>query len=143
MTKHYRFISNKEWQELHENGFIRNKNSRPLFLLPEKPLAKVVPESTNYNLTMEEFFNSTYPVFDKLSKECFLSYLIGTVSSDYLLELDLDETPSMYNLGWYGFDEKLELCVLETCISRYNAHNIKKVYKGDFYDWQNITEITM
>ena len=143
MTKYYRFISKEEWQELHKKGFIKNKNSRPLFLLPEKSLAKIVPEATNYNLTMEEFFNSTYPVFDKLSKECFLSYLIGTVSSDYLLELELDETPSMYNLRWYGFDEKLELCVLKACISQYNAHNVKKVYKGDFYDWQNITEITM
>ena len=143
MSKYYRFISKEEWQELHEKGFIQNKNPRPLFLLPEKSLAKIVPESTNYNLTMQDFFESTHPTFDQLSKECFLSYLIGTVSSDYLLEIELEKTPSMYNLGWYDFDEGLELCVLETCIASYNATDVKKVYKGDFYDWQNITEITM
>lgn len=114
MPKYYRFISKEEWQELHEKGFIQNKSPRPLFLLPEKPLAKIIPESTNYNLTMQEFFESTYPTFNHLTKECFLNYLIGTVSSDYLLEIELEKTPSMYNLGWYGFDEKLELCILET-----------------------------
>ena len=80
-----------------------------MYLLPEKPLAKIVPEPTNYNLTMQEFFESTHPTFNHLTKECFLSYLIGTVSSDYLLEIELDKTPSMYNLEWYGFDEEITM----------------------------------
>lgn len=141
MTKYYRFIYTDEYNALLDKGFVENKTARPLFLLSENPKTKILPEKYNYNLSMEEFFTLEFPSHPAFTKEVFLSYLIGPISHDYLIELEFENTPSMYNLGWYGYDDDSELCVLETCIKRYEISNITAIYTGDFYDWRNIKNI--
>lgn len=144
--KYYRFISKDELDYLHKYGRVENKTTRPLFILEEKPKTKILTNEHNYNLTMTEFFSSNALLYSNFTKETFMKYMVGIVSEDYLLELELDNTPSMYNLGWYHFKTlsngtDLELCVLETCISNYTLDEVKAIYTGDFYNWQNIKEI--
>ena len=68
--------------------------------------------------------------------------MIGTVSYDYLIELDLKKKPSMANLGWYYNNSNTELCLVEYCLDQYTIDDITAIYKGDFRDWQNIKTLT-
>ena len=95
---------------------------------------------------MTEYFSTNALPYLNFTKENFMKYMIGTISEDYLLELELDYTPSMYNLGWYNYNTlengtDQELCVLETCISHYTLTEVKAIYTGDFYNWQNNKEM--
>jgi hypothetical protein len=142
MSKYYRFISKEEYQNLSENEKITNINNRPLFILPEFPTAYILPEELNYNLTIEELLTSNHPRKLDFTKEIFLSYMIGIVSYDYLIELDLKKKPSMANLGWYYNENNTELCLVEYCLDKYTIDDITAIYKGDFWDWQNIETLT-
>lgn len=144
--KYYRFISKDELEHLYKYGRVESKNTRPLFVLEENPKTKILTSEHNYNLTMNQFFTSDALPYPNFTKEKFMKYMTGTISEDYLLELEFDSTPSMYNLGWYHYKTLsngtyLELCVLETCISNYTLDKVKAIYTGDFYNWQNIKEI--
>ena len=142
MTKYYRFISQEEYDNLKSDGVVINKNSgRPLFFLSENPTVYILPESLNYNITIEELLTSNYPRFENFNKELFQSYMLGTTPTDYLIEIDIDHTPSMYNLGWYYKDEDTEICIIETCLYRYTLDDVVNIYRGDFDDWQNITVV--
>ena len=142
MSKYYRFISKEEYQNLIKNEKITNINNRPLFILPEFPTAYILPEELNYNLTIEELLTSNHPRKLDFTKEIFLSYMIGTVSYDYLIELDLKKKPSMANLGWYYNENNTELCLVEYCLDKYTINDITAIYKGDFSNWQNIETLT-
>ena len=100
MTKYYRFISKEEYDNLKNEKVIINKDrGKPLFFLHENPTVYILPDSLNYNITIEELLKSNYPKFENFNKELFQSYMIGTTSTDYLIEIDIKYTPSMYNLG--------------------------------------------
>ena len=100
MTKYYRFISQDEYDTLKNEGAVVNKNNgKPLFFLIENPTVYILPESLNYNITIEELLTSNYPRFENFNKELFQSYMLGTTPTDYLIEIDIDYTPSIYNLG--------------------------------------------
>ncbi len=142
MSKYYRFISKEEYQNLIQNEKITNINNRPLFILPEFPTAYILPEEYNYNLTIEELLMSKHPRKLDFTKEVFMSYMLGTVSNDYLIELDLKQKPSMANLGWYYHDNGTELCLVEYCLNQYTIDDITAIYKGDFWAWQNIETLT-
>lgn len=144
--KYYRFVSQDELDYLYQHGRVNNKTTRPLFILEENPKTKILTNKHNYNLTMTEFFTSNALSYSKFTKETFMKYMVGTVSEDYLLEIELNHTPSMYNLGWYHYktlenSTELELCILETCISCYTLDDVKVIYTGDFYNWENIKEV--
>lgn len=142
MSKYYRFISKEEYQNLIRNEKIANINTRPLFILPEFPTAYILPEKLNYDLTVEELLESNYQRKLDFTKEVFMSYMLGTVSSDYLVELDLKKKPSMSNLGWYYNDDSTELCLVEYCLDQYTIEDVTAIYKGDFNDWQKIEKLT-
>jgi hypothetical protein len=142
MTKYYRFISKEEYDNLKNEKVIINKDrGKPLFFLQENPTVYILPDSQNYNLTIEELLQSDYQKFENFNKELFQSYMIGTTSTDYLIEIDIKYTPSMYNLGWYYNDENTEICIIETCLNQYTIEDVTNIYQGNFYDWQNITTI--
>ena len=71
-----------------------------------------------------------------------MSYMIGTVSQDYLIELDLKKKPSMTNLGWYYNEQNTELCLVEYCLEQYSIEDVTAIYKGDFVDWKDIKKLT-
>lgn len=141
MSKYYRFISKEEYKNLIDDEKITSLN-RPLFILPEFPTAYILPEELNYNLTIEELLSSNYPRKLDFTKEAFMSYMIGTVSQDYLIELDLKKKPSMTNLGWYYNEQNTELCLVEYCLEQYSIEDVTAVYKGDFVDWKDIKKLT-
>lgn len=142
MTKYYRFISQEEFDNLQKDKIIINKEKgKPLFFLKENPTVYILPESLNYRLTIEELLQSNYPKFENFTKESFQSYMIGTTSTDYLIEIDIKYNPSMYNLGWYYMDVGKEICILENCMYHYTLDDVTNVYQGNFYDWQNISAI--
>ena len=142
MTKYYRFISQEEFDNLQKDKIIINKDKgKPLFFLKEKPTVYILPDSLNYNIDIEELLQSNYPKFENFNKELFQSYMIGTTSTDYLIELDIKHIPSMYHLGWYYMDEDNEICILENCLYKYKLDDVTNIYTGDFYDWQNISTI--
>lgn len=142
MTKYYRFISKEEYDTIKNEKVIINKDrGKPLFFLQENPTVYILPDSQNYNLTIEELLQSDYQKFENFNKELFQSYMIGTTSTDYLIEIDIKYTPSMYNLGWYYNDENTEICIIETCLNQYTIEDVTNIYQGNFYDWQNITTI--
>ena len=144
MTKYYRFISQEEFKNLQKDGRIINKDrGKPLFFLRENPTVYILPESLNYKLTIEELIQSDYPKFEDFNKELFQSYMIGTTSTDYLIEIETDQKPTMYNLGWYYMNEDTEICIIENCFHQYTIKDITNIYVGDFYDWQHIQTIQL
>ncbi len=144
MTKYYRFISQEEFKNLQKDGRIINKDrGKPLFFLRENPTVYILPESLNYKLTIEELIQSDYPKFEDFNKELFQSYMIGTTSTDYLIEIETDQKPTMSNLGWYYMDEDKEICIIENCFHQYTIKDITNIYVGDFYDWQHIQTIQL
>lgn len=144
MTKYYRFISQEEFKNLQKDGRIINKDrGKPLFFLKENPTVYILPESLNYKLTIEELIQSDYPKFEDFNKELFQSYMLGTTSTDYLIEIETDQKPTMSNLGWYYIDEDTEICIIENCFHQYTIKDITNIYVGDFYDWQHIQTIQL
>lgn len=144
MTKYYRFISQEEFKNLQKDGRIINKDrGKPLFFLRENPTVYILPESLNYKLTIEELIQSDYPKFEDFNKELFQSYMIGTTSTDYLIEIETDQKPTMSNLGWYYMNEDTEICIIENCFHQYTIKDITNIYVGDFYDWQHIQTIQL
>lgn len=144
MTKYYRFISQEEFKNLQKDGRIINKDrGKPLFFLRENPTVYILPESLNYKLTIEELIQSDYPKFEDFNKELFQSYMIGTTSTDYLIEIETNQKPTMSNLGWYYMDEDTEICIIENCFHQYKIKDITNIYVGNFYDWQNIQTIQL
>lgn len=144
MTKYYRFISQEEFKNLQKDGRIINKDrGKPLFFLRENPTVYILPESLNYKLTIEELIQSDYPKFEDFNKELFQSYMIGTTSTDYLIEIETNQKPTMSNLGWYYMDEDTEICIIENCFHQYTIKDITNIYVGDFYDWQHIQTIQL
>ena len=142
MTKYYRFISKEELNTLQKDKIVINKDKgKPLFFLKENPTVYILPNSLNYNIDIEKLFQSDYPKFENFTKELFQSYMIGTTSTDYLIEIDIKNIPSMYNLGWYYYDEENEICIIENCLYRYKLDDVTNIYKGNFYDWQHIKSI--
>lgn len=142
MTKYYRFISKEEYDTIKNEKVIINKDrGKPLFFLQENPTVYILPDSQNYNLTIEELLQSDYQKFENFNKELFQSYMIGTTSTDYLIEIEIKYTPSMYNLGWYYHDKNTEICIIETCLYHYTLDDVTNIYQGNFYEWQNITTI--
>ena len=95
----------------------------------------------NYDIDIEELLQSNYPKFEDFTKELFQSYMIGTTPTDYLIEIDINYNPSMYNLGWYYYDEDNEICIIETCLYQYTLNDVTNIYTGDFCDWQHIQSI--
>lgn len=144
MTKYYRFISQEEFKNLQKDGRIINKDrGKPLFFLKENPTVYILPDFLNYKLTIEELIQSDYPKFENFTKDLFQSYMIGTTSTDYLIEIETDQKPTMSNLGWYYMDENTEICIIENCFHQYTIKDITNIYIGDFYDWQNIKTIEL
>ena len=144
MTKYYRFISQEEFKNLQKDGRIINKDrGKPLFFLRENPTVYILPESLNYKLTIEELIQSDYPKFEDFNKELFQSYMIGTTSTDYLIEIETNQKPTMSNLGWYYMDEDTEICIIKNCFHQYTIKDITNIYVGDFYDWQHIQTIQL
>lgn len=141
MPKYYRFISKAEHQALITNKVVTNINNAPLHILPEKPTAFITPNAVNYSISIEDLLASNYPRKTDFTKEVFLAYMIGTISHDYLIELDLPSPPSMSNLGWYYNDEDTELCLVEYCIAQYSLDQVTNIYTGDFHDWQGVRSI--
>lgn len=144
MTKYYRFISQEEFDNLQKHKVIINKDKgKPLFFLKEKPTVYILPDSLNYDIDIEELLQSNHPKFEDFTKELFQSYMIGTTPTDYLVEIDINYNPSMYNLGWYYFDEDNEICIIETCLYQYTLNDVTNIYTGDFYEWQHIKTIQL
>lgn len=144
MTKYYRFISQEEFKNLQKHGRIINKDrGKPLFFLKENPTVYILPEDLNYKLTIEELIQSDYPKFEDFNKKLFQSYMIGTTSTDYLIEIETNQKPTMSNLGWYYMDEDTEICIIENCFHQYTIKDITNIYVGDFYDWQHIQNIQL
>ena len=141
MTKYYRFISEAEYQALMTNETVEGINNRPLFVLPEKPTTYILPNELNYNLTVEELLASNYPQKTDFTKEVFMAYMTGTVSENYLVELNLPSKPAIASLGWYYNDDETELCLVEYCVSQYSLDQITNIYTGNFYSWTNIDTV--
>ena len=119
--------------------YIQSKNDKSIHVLIDKPIAYLVPDTTNYNLTKTELLNSNYKKLN-LNKENFNEILIGIVSDDYLIEITLPNTPTQEKLGWYYWVDDIEVCLVENLISSYSLENLTKVFTGDFYNWTNIKE---
>ena len=138
MCKYYRFISEAEYETLITTKTIKNNN--PIHVLIDKPIAYLVPDTTNYKLTKTELLNSNYKKLN-LNKENFNEILTGIVSDDYLIEITLPTPSTQENLGWYywGVDD-IEVCIVESLIPYYKLENVTKIFTGNFYNWTNIKE---
>ena len=138
MYKYYRFISENEYQNLINNKKI--ENSKPIHVLIDKPVAYLVPDITNYKLTKNELLNSNYKQIN-LNKESFNEILTGIVADDYLIEITLPTQSTQENLGWYYWEDDIEICIVENLIPSYTLNDVTKLYTGNFYNWTNIKEI--
>lgn len=136
MYKYYRFISEAEYQNLKTNKII---DTQPIHVLIDKPIAYLVPDTTNYKLTKTELLNSNYKKLN-LNKENFNEILTGIISDDYLIEITLPTPSTQENLGWYYWVDDIEVCIVENLILSYSLENVTKVFTGDFYNWTNIKE---
>lgn len=144
MTRFYRFISSDELYTILANNFtndvITSENSAMIHLFKEKTPTIIADHKHHYALDMTDFFTDDFEK-ETLTKETAMKTLHGVVSKDYLIALEFDNDPTLYNLGWYGYDENNHQIVLENGVSYYRPSDVKAIYRGDFYNWENIVEI--
>ena len=144
MTRFYRFISSDELHTIFANSFtndmIASEDAAMVHLFKEKTPTIIADHKRHYALDITDFFTGD---FDKetLTKETAMKTLRGVVSEDYLIALEFDKDPTIYNLGWYGHDEHTHQIVLENGVSYYRPSDVKAIYRGDFYNWEAISEI--
>lgn len=144
MTRFYRFISSDELHTIFANSFtndvMTSENSAMIHLFKDQTPTIIADHKHHYALDMTDFFTGN---FDKktLTKETALKTLRGVVSEDYLIALEFDKEPTLYNLGWYTYNENNHQVVLENGVSYYQPSDVKAIYRGDFYNWKAISEI--
>ena len=143
MTRFYRFISSNELRTIFANSFtndmIASEDAAMVHLFKEKTPTIIADHKHHYALDMTDFFTGDFER-KTLTKETALKTLRGVVSEDYLIALKFDTDPTLYNLGWYGHDENNHKVVLENGVSYYQPSDVKAIYRGDFYNWENIVE---
>lgn len=144
MTRFYRFISTDELHTIFANSFtndmIASEDAAMVHLFKEKTPTIIADHEHHYALDMTDFFTGDFER-KTLTKETALKTLRGIVSEDYLIALEFEKDPTLYNLGWYDHDKHTHQVVLENGVSYYRPSDVKAIYRGDFYHWENITEI--
>ena len=144
MTRFYRFISADELHTIFANSFTNNmitsENAAMVHLFKDQTPTIIANHKHHYALNMTDFFTGDFEK-ETLTKETAMKTLRGVVSEDYLIALEFDKEPTLYNLGWYSHDENNHQIVLENGVSYYHPSDVKAIYSGDFYNWKNITEI--
>lgn len=144
MTRFYRFISSDELHTILANSFtndmIASEDAAIVHLFKEDTPTIIADHKHHYALNMTDFFTGDFER-KTLTKETAIKTLRGVVSEDYLIALEFDVDPTIYNLGWYGHDENNHQVVLENGVPYYQPSHVKAIYRGDFYHWENITEI--
>ena len=144
MTRFYRFISSDEFYTILANSFtndvITSKDSAMVHLFKEETPTIITDRKHHYALDMTDFFTGDF-IKKTLTKETAMKTLRGVVSEDYLIALEFDTDPTLYNLGWYDHDEDTHQVVLENGVSYYHPSDVKAIYRGDFYNWEAISEI--
>lgn len=144
MTRFYRFISSDELHTILANSFtndiITSENSAMVHLFKKETPTIIADHKYHYALDMTDFFTGNFKK-ETLTKKTAMKTLRGVVSEDYLIALEFDKDPTLYNLGWYEYDKNNHKVVLENGVSYYHPSDVKAIYSGDFYHWENITEI--
>ena len=144
MTRFYRFISSNELLTILANSFtndvIASEDSAMVHLFKDETPTIIADHKHHYALDMTDFFTGDF-VRETLTKETAMKTLRGVVSEDYLIALEFEKDPTLYNLGWYDHDKHTHQVVLENGVSYYRPSDVKAIYRGDFYHWENITEI--
>lgn len=144
MTRFYRFISADELHTIFANSFtnaiIASENAAMVHLFKESTPTIIADHKHHYALDMADFFIGNFAK-ETLTKETAMKTLRGVVSEDYLIALEFNKEPTLYNLGWYAYNENNHQVVLENGVSYYHPSDVKAIYRGDFYNWENITEI--
>ena len=145
MTRFYRFISSDELHTILANSFtndvITSNDSAMVHLFKEKTSTIIADHKHHYALDITDFFTGNFKK-KTLTKETAMKTLRGVVSEDYFIALEFDNDPTLYNLGWYGYDENNHQIVLENGVSYYRPSDVKAIYRGNFYNWENIVEIS-
>lgn len=145
MTRFYRFISADELRTIFTKSFtndvVTSEDSAMIHLFKDQTPTIIADHKHHYTLDMTDFFTGDF-VKKTLTKETAMKTLRGIVSEDYLIALEFDKEPTLYNLGWYGHDENNHQIVLENGVSYYRPSDVKAIYRGDFYNWENIVEIS-
>ena len=144
MTRFYRFISSDELHTILAKSFtndvMTSENSAMVHLFKDQTPAIITNHKHHYALGMTDFFTGDFEK-ETLTKKTALKTFRDVVSEDYLIALKFDTELTLYNLGWYGHDENNHKVVLENGVSYYQPSDVKAIYRGDFYNWKNITEI--
>lgn len=144
MTRFYRFISSDELYTILANSFtndiITSKDSAMVHLFKDQTPTIIANHKHHYALDMTDFFTDDFAK-ETLTKETAMKTLRGVVSEGYLIALEFDNNPTLYNLGWYAHDEHTHQIVLENGVSYYHPSDVKAIYRGDFYNWKNIVKI--
>lgn len=141
MARFYRFISADELHTILAKSFtndvIASKDSAMVHLFKDKTPTIIADHKHHYALDMTDFFTGDF-VRETLTKETAIKTLRGVVSEDYLIALEFEKDPTLYNLGWYDHDENTHQIVLENGVSYYRPSDVKAIYRGDFYNWEDI-----
>ena len=144
MTRFYRFISADELHTIFANSFtnaiIASENAAMVHLFKDQTPTIIANHKHHYALDMTDFFTRDFEK-ETLTKETAMKTLRGVVSEDYLIALEFDKNPTLYNLGWYGHSDHTHQVLLENGVSYYKPSNVKTIYRSDFYNWKNITKI--
>lgn len=110
MTHFYRFISSDELHTILANSFtndvITSENSAMIHLFKESTPTIIANHKHHYALDMTDFFTGDFEK-ETLTKETAIKTLRGVVSEDYLIALEFDKDPTLYNLGWYEYDKNM------------------------------------
>ena len=129
MTRFYRFISSDELYTILANSFtndvITSEDSAMVHLFKEETPTIIADHKHHYALDMTNFFTGDF-VKEILTKETVMKTLRGVVSEDYLIALEFDNDPTLYNLGWYAHGEHTHQILLENGVSTI-AHQMSKL----------------
>lgn len=108
MTRFYRFISADELRTILTNSFtnaiITSEDAAMVHLFKENTPTIIANHKHHYALDMTNFFTGDFEK-ETLTKKTAMKTLRGVVSEDYLIALEFDKNPTLYNLGWYDHDE--------------------------------------
>lgn len=144
MTRFYRFISSDELRTILANSFtndvITSEDSAMVHLFKDETPTIIADHKHHYALDMTDFFTGDFEK-ETLTKKTAMKTLHGVVSEDYLIALEFEKDPTLYNLGWYAHDEQTHQVLLENGVSYYRPSDVKAIYSGDFYNWEAISEI--
>lgn len=124
--RYYRAISQEEYDLLQLGATVVSSEYGFIHVLPENVEYRIVPDIYNYKLSIGDIHKLPKPTQSIDPKTLLTEIMIGVVPEDYIIEIETDDVISQ-GLGYYYWQGREEIVILETHIAPYNMDNIVSI----------------